>query len=1716
MRKLITYFIFSLLSLSAFCQQKPLASHSKNTSVARSQKSNYIAYNSWINFTSGGPLSDQQYYKIPITKEGIYHITYSNLLAANINVGSIPANKYQLFYKGVEQPIFVSNNSTSPLTAGGYIEFYGQGNDGQLDSNLYVDDYTSVPDGNAQPNIRYSLFTDTAIYFLTWLPNSIVNTGLRFTIQNDTSFSAHTPVNYFQREIFQEYITDYNVGSYLDSDNDLEPDYTSGEGFCSPMFSKGYNNSFTFNVPNKYSGGPNGSLSTAMAGRSGSPTNFTCCQRTTVQFNSSLLKDDTFPSYYFNRWNFNIPNSIIGTSNTVITSSVDAGNDNAQYQSVYYYDFIYPHTLDFSNENFPKTYKFVLPDDSFNSEALLKLTTFTNNPLSNYILFDVTNGRRVSLVNNSNTLYGLVSNGGNKTCYITLTDSIMGISGITPVNDTNNSRFINFNYYGAFQKTDSAYIIITHKSLWSQANAYASYRAPLHSVVVDVDELYNQFAWGIQKHPLAIRNFIAYTFANWSNHPPQYLFLLGKAVYSAITRNNNPNVVDNSANYAKNLVPAFGFPTSDNLFTSRILNNSVFDPALPTGRLAAQSNADVQTYLTKVKLYETAPIGEWEKQVLHFGGGTDNQLDQEILNYFSIYAGIIEAPWFGGNVTAYTLTSNNVISINQSDSLQNQINSGVSIMTFFSHAAGPVGFQISTAPPSTYQNKPNFPLVIANSCLVGDIDEPSVGFDEQFVIDINNYGQVAGAIAFLGPSTAAYPDNLFDYTTELYSEIATTNYGNSIGRCIKATIDSDSNNLNYREICLEMTLHGDPAVVIASPKLPDLVMNTQNVIFSPYPVTSEMNTFQMTVICVNQGRAIAPTDSFYILVRRTYPTGIVKDTNILVHGCNYRDTITISLPVDQFNGLGLNTFYVNLDNTNLIHELNETNNSTTVTLFIQSPDIAPVFPTNYAIVPHKDSLVLKACTSNPFAPSATYDFQIDTTDAYNSPMLRTTRITQSGGVVNWANPYPFLKDSTVYFWRVSPHATVDSLFKWKEFSFIYIPNKTGWSQAHFFQFKYDSDTDVVYNKPMRKWDFVTNVASLQVYDQLYPPSGQPAYTVNNEGGDYQGCDAGLYLVVIDSLTLAPWYNDKHNLGCENYPVGGGRCGRSRPQAWFIYNNSPSYMNALAQTLNDSIPCGDFILLISVDSVPFQSLPINLKAAIYNLGDHHVTQMLNGQPYIFFTQKCHNNLTQVSYKNAHDNTPFVLNYSLNGEWTNGTINSTVIGPASKWSSLHWKEHPIEAPYISKDYVYLRLMGFNSVTGNTDTLIRDLPVNITDTNLASISATTYPFLELQAYLQDTALRTPPQMNKWQIYYDGVPDVALNPSKGFSFYKNPLTGGDTLKFMTCIENISNYNMPDSLHVSFYVYDQNRVRHNLQSQTKKKMNVGDTVMASVVYDSTQNFAGLNSFWIEANPLNSPIEQYHFNNLGEIDFKVSKDVINPILDVTFDGVHILNNDIVSAKPDIVIKLTDENKYLALNDTSLFQVTMISPSGTISKLWFESNSPVPLDRTRMGWTPAQMPNNSFKIVYEPILQDGIYTLDVQAIDRSHNYSGANDYKISFEVINHESITEILNYPNPFSTSTRFVFTLTGSQLPTYFKIQIMTVTGHVIREIMQDELGPIHIGRNITQYAWNGKDQYGDQLANGVYFYRIVTRLNGQMIDQLASGADQWISHGIGKMYLMR
>ena len=64
-----------------------------------------------------------------------------------------------------------------------------------------------------------------------------------------------------------------------------------------------------------------------------------------------------------------------------------------------------------------------------------------------------------------------------------------------------------------------------------------------------------------------------------------------------------------------------------------------------------------------------------------------------------------------------------------------------------------------------------------------------------------------------------------------------------------------------------------------------------------------------------------------------------------------------------------------------------------------------------------------------------------------------------------------------------------------------------------------------------------------------------------------------------------------------------------------------------------------------------------------------------------------------------------------------------------------------------------------------------------------------------------------------------------------------------------------------------------------------------------SRNYPGMNTIFVEFNPEVDQLEQAHFNNFLYKNVYVRTDNINPLLDITFDGVHILNRDIVSAKP---------------------------------------------------------------------------------------------------------------------------------------------------------------------------------------------------------------------------
>src|SRR5438270_10721022 len=137
--------------------------------------------------------------------------------------------------------------------------------------------------------------------------------------------------------------------------------------------------------------------------------------------------------------------------------------------------------------------------------------------------------------------------------------------------------------------------------------------------------------------------------------------------------------------------------------------------------------------------------------------------------------------------------------------------------------------------------------------------------------------------------------------------------------------------------------------------------------------------------------------------------------------------------------------------------------------------------------------------------------------------------------------------------------------------------------------------------------------------------------------------------------------------------------------------------------------------------------------------------------------------------------------------------------------------------------------------------------------------------------------------------------------------------------------------------VKNANNVTHHLPVQRLKPLITNDTVHLSYVLD-TKTYVGMNKIYIEVNPDNDQPEQYHFNNFAFRNFYVRADSLNPMLDVTFDNMHILNNDIISSKPYIVMKLKDEAKWALLKDTSLMKVQVQYPDGSLHPYQFTNDT----------------------------------------------------------------------------------------------------------------------------------------------------------------------------------
>ena len=1650
--------------------------------------------NEWINYS-------QNYYKIPIAENGVYRISFQTLLAAGVPVTNVNPSNYQLFVKGEEVPLYIKGESDGVFDVADYIEFYGEKNDGWLDTALYEGRLN-------QPNPYFSLINDTINYFLTWKSSG---TPARYQEENAIDFGNYLQAPFIFNEILQVYNSNYYDGKILSSQA-TNPEYTSAEGWMDGPISLGDVKFKSISTPNRYTGGPFVDFEIQVVGASDWQAAPNGDHHLRITFGTQVV-DEIFEGYQLKKINRSFsPTELSRANNLIRFESVDDLNVGVDRTALAYMKIRYPQSLSLSNSSY---YEFYVEDANLQSAQYLELLFFNGGP--NAILYDVTNRKKIRVVETLNNHKMIIPNGGGiKKCVVLNESQVKNISEITPVEGT--GTFTNH----SINITDSAFLVITHTDLLVGASQYANYRQSQgkYSALVDVETLYDQFAFGINKHPMAIRNFMNQALTSWT-HPPSHLFLIGKSVSvkeHRLAYLSNSTGTNAKLAYERNLVPSFGNPSADNLLIAGLVGTNLETP-IPVGRLSANNNAEISLYLDKVIEYEAAPTGKWMKRGIHFAGGKSVLEAARHEGYLNGYAQDFESGEIGGQTYLFKKNSSAPYQTTLADSVRNLINNGVGIMTFFGHSSSTGGFDISIDSPSQLRNKGKYPVLLGNSCFAGNYHQSGVrSTSEEYVIQKD-----AGVIGFIANGNLGIGLYLNEFSSAFYENLAEDNYGQSLAENMRqAVIDVQSANTQelLKNVCIEMSLQGDPFVKLNFSANPDYKVAASQVKVMPEEVTADLTEFKIQIRIDNIGRNI--TDSVLIQLNRKFPNPSKNDSTITrrIAPVSFESFVEYTFPIDLLNDIGENEFSFTIDPLAQISELDETNNFTSFNIQVRSGELVPVYPYNYSILGIQNPS-LSASTAFTFEDEKEYIFELDNTVAFNSSSKESTSITSKGGLLKWTpNSLQNMQDSAVYYWRVSKQPGLGQNFNWRTSSFQYIAGESGFSQDDFGQFNNNEKQFLEQDNGPNLFNYTTKAAEVSIQTYGSPNSNQyndVRYAVDNDIREKQSCYSrpAFMIAVLDSVSLDSWetpfinQNLQNNFGQSN---GDRWCSPNRVRAEQIFNfaaNDTTVLDTMRHFLLNEIPDGNYVVIYNWLGINFDFInnyDPTLLSVFSSLGITVFNNIQNNTGFAVVLKK--GDLSSV-VENASSNptTKVELRTTLLTSSDVGQMTSVELGPSANFNQLSYRFKSLESN--SGDSVEVLLIGIDS-NQVEEVLFRSTEMKLDTAAENLVNENRHPYLKLQMNGTDKLNQTPPQLQRWQVSFDELPDAALSPSTFLSVNKDSLNQGEVFTLEVAIVNPTAVSM-DSLLVDFRIQTSSGSIVPI-SAIKTEPLLADSSVLVTIEVNTDNLFGKNTLLIEANPNQIQPEKFAFNNFGQYDFYILSDVINPLLDVTFDGRHIINREIVSSKPVISIDLKDNSQFIALDDTSLFELYLRKPNGQEELVNFSANTSYAIE-----FVPASLPQNQARVIFKPQLtEDGIYRLRVRAKDKSGNESGNQDYQVEFEVINKSSVTNMLNYPNPFSTSTRFVFTLTGSEIPQEVQIQIMTITGKVIREIDEIELGPLRIGNNITEFAWDGKDEFGDQLANGVYLYRVKMKLNGGNIDRRESSVDKSFVRNFGKMYLLR
>lgn len=1432
--------------------------------------------NEWIDY-------QKTYYKFPVRENRFYRIPYNTLNAYGL--AGVPAENFQLWRAGKEVPIYTTV-PTGPIPVGGYIEFVGQINTGSDENGLF-----SNPDYQLAP--ERSFFFDTAWYFLTVNPGA---PNKRFeTRPNNVASTTQLPDSFYMRvanPLSGATSLNYGYGQYISGNILRSGTWDLGEGFCSSRFDSLRVLEYNLTGLKAFMGGPGFSLEYHVAGINN------------MNHRALLYKNDIL-------WDsLSIP--FFEAKGKVVSDQPMGGNF---ISDAIKFKFVSPTPGD---ANVLMKFYLTYPRVFFNDQQVPLIATLPANPQGNHIrfaglpngtvppvLYDLTNNKRYMgvLKGADSSLFAIDGSANERTLAI-------GTQVATHIRSVSSFKTINFT---DFSKTENQgnYLIISHFLLrggaTDQVERYRAYRSGFlgggyKAKIYDIDELAEQFAYGVRKNPLSIRRFISFAIDRFAEKP-KMVYLIGRGGnYYTYLRSASL-----SAREILNAIPTFGFPPADNLLATRNNMNPV--PEIPIGRLAAVNPNEVGVYLDKVIAFENLKRkqpalpsdNEWEKRFLHLVGGDDEFLADSILSrYMQRYANYVVIPKPGVIVDQFS-RPNNPDFAKEMRFIENRINEGTGMISYFGHSStSSIDFNLGS--PDQYSNSGGkYPVILANGCRAGNIFDmftQRIANKEMSISENFTFAKDKGSIAFISNSDLGIINYQNLLTREYYNAFSGTLYGKTIGEIqrealYRAFIRTGSAYFLNRANIEQNILHGDPAIVPLAGGLPDFAVEASMMNTQPTNTLTEQDTVTLKVKYFNIGTAVS--DSVWLRVEREMPDGTVKELYAGKKANLFnQDSITIKFGLKGLFEEGNGYLVARIDPGNDWQEQDKDNNVAILPFNLQRRHVTPVFPYNFSIL-NNNNIELKASTTDPTDLEALYTFQVDTTALFNSPGLMAKDTLAKGGVIGWA-PNLTYTPNTVYYWRVARQP-----FGFNEhtrvFSFSYEPGvKQGFGQSHFFQ-HLQSTQDQIVPSAHNLWEYKQKEQNIYVAHGVYPYSASEdshlSITVNGEMKIMSACiGRSIIFNLFDSLTFDL---------VKNAPLGAygsaDSCNPGREYNFeFRYFN---YLNRkLAMDFIDSIPKGTYVAARLILDQPYDSARVNywkadtaifgsgksLYHSLYNQGFYDLDSLNRARTFFFMFRKD----DSISYKpytqfsRGINDRVFASVYPTTVD-NKGSITSPFIGPARSWKEINWGFS--EGTAIPGDEHSFNFQLWGKTKSGKMELLDEWTGYNGSMDISHVDADTYPFVQLAYHAKDKVGDLPAQLNFWKVYFDGLPDGAWSGNELFSILKTNLKpSNDTLRFQLAFKNVGNLNLSQT-RVEVKLDDNQGNISNFYSTALKALAPGDTAILSI--DSILSLPeGPYSLLIEANPDGDPNEENYFNNKAIIKLLVEGGPL-PLYALKFDALRV-------------------------------------------------------------------------------------------------------------------------------------------------------------------------------------------------------------------------------------